>query len=361
MLIRAMLLLITGMLALCATGDDFAPARPMPSLSLSDERVDVIAFGSCFNGSSPDHIYSTIQKAQPDVFLFIGDNVYAADERDDPGLASLRSAYADLAKSKPFRALRRRVPVLATWDDHDFGLNDAGGDWLHKMTSQALFQHVWAVADDDPRQSRDGVYFKRTVGPRGERVQFILLDTRFFRPPLYRPTEAPAAGGRYLPTDDPKQSMLGDAQWNWLASALAEPADVRIIATSIQLIADGHNWEAWRTMPKERERFLALLGEIDTKGVILISGDRHSSAMYRLDDARLDVPLWEVTASSLNRPLTALVSVDEITAEPGPNRVGDPFYDTNFGIIEIDWQASRAILQIRDEAGRTVRASTAEF
>ena len=77
MLIRAMLLLITGMLALCATGDDFAPARPMPSLSLSDERVDVIAFGSCFNGSSPDHIYSTIQKAQPDVFLFIGDNVYA--------------------------------------------------------------------------------------------------------------------------------------------------------------------------------------------------------------------------------------------------------------------------------------------
>jgi hypothetical protein len=56
-----------------------------------------------------------------------------------------------------------------------------------------------------------------------------------------------------------------------------------------------------------------------------------------------------------------LVSVDEITAEPGPNRVGDPFYDTNFGIIEIDWQASRAILQIRDEAGRTVRASTVEF
>ena len=334
---------------------DFTPAKPMPSVPLADGHlVTRIAFGSCGIPTNDDSIYDEIRKTNADVFLFIGDNVYSADESDDPELKSLKVAYGKFAESNAFASLRATIPTLVTWDDHDYGLNDAGGDWPHKALSQSLFNFVWAVDDDDPRAARDGVYFSRIVGPENRRVQFILLDTRYFRTPLKKAVKALSGGGSYMPTRSKSQNMLGEAQWQWLEQQLRQPADLRIIATSIQMIADGHNWEAWRLMPRERLRFYKLLGETGAKGVVLISGDRHSAAIYRQTND-VAYPLWEVTSSSLNLPLSSFLS--NIKTEPGPYRIGQPYYDANFGVIDIDWASRRLILQIRDESGRTVLAA----
>ena len=349
-------LLLLGCLFIPFTeGANYSPARPMPSVSLADGHlVTRIAFGSCGIPTNDDAIYNEIRKTNADVFLFIGDNVYSADEGDDPELKSLKFAYGKFSESNAFAALRATIPTLVTWDDHDYGLNDAGGDWPHKAQSQLLFNFVWAVDDDDPRAARDGVYFSRIVGPENRRVQFILLDTRYFRTPLKKADKRFPDGGRYVPTGSKSQNMLGEAQWQWLEQQLRQPADVRIIATSIQMIADGHNWEAWRLMPRERLRFYKLLGDTGAKGVVLISGDRHSAAIYRQTND-LTYPLWEVTSSSLNLPLSSIVS--NITTEPGPYRIGQPYYDANFGVIDIDWASRRLILQIRDESGRAVLAA----
>ena len=39
--------------------------------------------------------------------------------------------------------------------------------------------------------------------------------------------------------------MLGETQWAWLEDQLSMPADIRIITSSIQVIAEGHGWERW--------------------------------------------------------------------------------------------------------------------
>lgn len=334
--------------------DEFAPAKPMPSVSLGNEQlVNRVAFGSCFVQRSDDEILNTIAATRADTFLFIGDNVYAEDESDDPELMSLREAYGQLAESDAFQNLRNTMPLLVTWDDHDFGLNDAGGDWLRKETSETLFEYVWAVPEDDVRRSRPGIYYEKTVGPEGRRVQFVVLDTRFFRSPIRR-AKTRVPHGRYEQHWG-DHDMLGAAQWQWLEEVLQKSADVRIIATSIQLVAAGHAWEAWHVMPEERSRFYDLLSRVKPNGVVLISGDRHASAIYK-ETENVPYPIWELTASSLNRPLIDMVK--NIVIEPGPKRMGEPFYGANFGIIDIDWAQQQLLLQVRDNKDRVVRAET---
>ena len=54
--------------------------------------------------------------------------------------------------------------MLTVWDDHDFGMNDAGGDYQYKEASEALFEYVWNVKDE--RAERHGVYGSWVLGRR---------------------------------------------------------------------------------------------------------------------------------------------------------------------------------------------------
>ena len=52
-------------------------------------------------------------------------------------------------------------------------------------------------------------------------------------------------------------------------------ADIRIIMSSIQVIAEGHGWERWGNQPHERDRLVDLLKQRESSDLLLISGDRH--------------------------------------------------------------------------------------
>jgi alkaline phosphatase D len=60
---------------------------------------------------------------------------------------------------------------------------------------------------------------------------------------------------------------------------LRKPADVRVIATSIQFVNDDHGWECWGNFPLERERLLQLIGSTRAEGVVFVSGDRHFTGL----------------------------------------------------------------------------------
>jgi alkaline phosphatase D len=145
--------------------------------------------------------------------------------------------------------------------------------------------------------------------------------------------------------------MLGEYQWKWLEKQLQKPADIRIIVTPIQLIADGHHWEAWRVMPTERERLYRLLSSSRANGVVVVSGDRHSAAIYELAEFE-PYPLYELTTSSLNVPLTSFVKnpVDE----PGPHRLTNPYYKSNYGLMDIDWEAGELSMRLMNEGSQTI-------
>lgn len=288
-----------------------------------------IAFGSCCDQRRPAPIWRAIVDRRPELFLFIGDNVYA-DAEDEAGL---RAAYDALGRSPGYAELVASTPVLAVWDDHDYGRNDAGKEYPLRDASQRIMLDFFGEPADSARRGRPGVYLSTTMGPAGRRVQIVLLDTRYFRDALV-PTEP--GGARYRPNPDPTATVLGEAQWRWLEQCLREPAELRLVVSSIQVIADEHPFESWGLFPHERARLLAILGRTD--GVIVLSGDRHRAELSRCEAQGLAYPLLDLTSSSLNLPLRG--------TDPNRYRVGPLVESENFGWIEVDWERRRVVLEL---------------
>lgn len=334
---------------------------PLVSAPLDlDKTLTRIAFGSCAHQLKDQRFWDAIAADRPDLTLLLGDNVYGDVYSGDPALPELKAAYMRLGQSAPFARLRASVPVIAGWDDHDYGMNDAGGDYQYKEQTEALFEHVWALDGDDPRRARPGVYRDWIIGAEdGARVQIIMLDTRFFRSPL-KATDQPYAKGkeRYVPDADPKKTMLGAAQWAWLEEALRKPADLRLLVSSVQVISDGHGWEGWKMLPSERQRLYDLIAASEAKNLMILSGDRHSASFYRKDRGSHG-PIFEATASAFNVPAAdGRRASGETYVEPGPNRITDMYYEANYGALEIDWTARTVTVEIRQPTGQTVFSET---
>lgn len=335
---------------LIANGALAALARdPDPAVT-----VHCIAAGSCIRQDKPQPIWRAVADFAPDVLLMLGDNIYG----DTEDMAVLREKYGVLAANPGFAALRSRVPIVAVWDDHDYGANDAGSDYPRRRESQHVFLDFFDVAADSPLRTQEGIYRALVVGPPGRRVQFICLDTRFHRSPLASipRLERVRSEGPYKPIDDPAATVLGAEQWRWLERVLKEPAEVRIVLSSIQVAATEHHWEQWGNFPAERARLFRTLRDSGARGVIVVSGDRHSAEISRVapGPGALPYPLYDLTASSLNQPQGS-----DKREEPNAHRLGPRFRDPNFGTLEIDWDAPTSptlTLAIRDVNGAVVHS-----
>jgi alkaline phosphatase D len=339
--------LLAGGLALGALAGCAAPQ------SASNDSLPLrrLAFASCIDQNAPQPLWDTVLADRPDLFVFGGDNVYCEMPYS---LANLRRAYAKAAESEGMGRLRRSVPHMAIWDDHDYGSNDGGAEFPFKSESKAEFLDFWNIPADDPRRSREGLYSARVFGPAGQRVQVILLDARWFRSP-WKVTDQRNAPGkeRYVPDADPGKTVLGAAQWRWLEEQLVQPAEVRIIVSGIQVVVEGHGWERWGNFPLERQRLYRLIAKTRANGVIFLSGDRHIGALYR-ENAGTPYPCYEMTSSGVTHPWRA-------ANEAGPNRLSELFTELHFGTVEIDWQARALQLAVKDIRGTAQRSQHIAF
>ena len=332
-----------------------------PAESAADEGpLERIAFGSCARQNEPQPIWDAVVATKPQRFLFIGDNIYG----DSQDMNVLRTKYGLLGAQPGFQKLRQTCPVLATWDDHDYGANDGGADYPMRRESQQVFLDFFGAKADDVRRTRDGVYSAYVAGPEGKRVQIILLDSRFFRSPLKKTTKKAEPGegfrGIYGANTDAGATMLGEAQWKWLEEQLKTPAELRVIASSVQVVACENGWEYWANFPKERKRLFDLIRSTKAAGVVLLSGDRHLSEISQLpadDPEGIGYPLYDVTSSSLNAPSGNKTKAGvRFSNELNRYRVGLTFFDTNFGAVLVDWNQPDPVvrLQVRDEQGGVV-------
>lgn len=327
------------------------PGLPVDSVT----GLSRIAFGSCNSERRSQHMWGRIAATDPQLFLLIGDNVYGDTEWDgDAGLGTLRAAYAAQSAHREFAEFRGSVPMLTTWDDHDYGFNDAGGEFAFKGWAETIYEHYWGASDTV--RSRPGIYESRMFGAPGERVQIILLDTRYFRTDLARLpwSEERRPLGNYAQDDRPAATMLGQEQWDWLAQELAKPADLRIVVSSIQVLTQAHDFESWDTMPAERERLLDMLAARQGGGLLLLSGDRHAGGLYRAEHR--GEPMWELTSSSLNLAFNDTAA--NTAREPDPSRVTDLISEENFGTIDIDWRRRSLTVRLLGNAGEERVART---
>lgn len=324
--------------------------------SFADDAVlSRIAVGSCARQNREQPIWDAVVAARPELFLFIGDNIYGDTEDMDV----LRAKYAQLGAQPGYQKLKAACPILAVWDDHDYGVNDGGRDYPKRVESQQVFNDFFETPADSPRRSRPGIHDAHIFGPAGKRVQVILLDTRYFRSPLKARPANDRRRGPYAPDDDPAATMLGEEQWRWLDAELQKPAEVRIIASSVQVIPNEHHWEKWGNMPRERRRLFELIRKHKAGGVIFVSGDRHLAEISRLDvgseESGVSYPLYDLTSSSLNQP-----SGGGNENEPNRHRLGKNYLLVNFGAITIDWTATDPTidLTVHDVEGKPVRQTT---
>lgn len=304
--------------------------------------VSLIAFGSCAHENKSQPILERAAEAEPDLFIYLGDNIYG----DTHDMDKLRKKYGKLKEKAEFHMLCGSTPILATWDDHDYGENDAGRHYPMKSESREIFLDFWNEPAESERRKHPGVYHARLLGSVDRRVQVILLDTRSFRDDLLHAKGKPWKND-YRPNPSPDSTFLGAEQWAWLETQLKKPAKVRIIASSNQFSHAYNGWESWRNVPREQEKMENLIRECHAEGVIFISGDVHWGELSRYEPQNL-YPLYDLTSSGITQTWR--------NVEENQNRIGAPVRENNFGMIEIEWEKKdpKINFYLQDREGKTV-------
>jgi hypothetical protein len=224
-------------------------------------RESRIAFGSCAHQGMvtrdfPGHLEALGAGEVP-----ISSCFSATTSMPTPTTPTLKwQKYQQLAALPGFKALQKTCPILATWDDHDYGLNDSGAEFREKVSSQKLFIDFFEVPAKTRRAAAGRACITRKCfGPPGRRMQVILLDTRYFRGPLLRNHQGTDARQIHCESTDRSATLLGPAQWAWLSDQLSRPAELRLLISSIQVLAQDHGWERWMTLPHERAKLFNLI------------------------------------------------------------------------------------------------------
>ena len=262
---------------------------PLPSNSSVISRV---AFGSCAKHWQYQPVWETVIAEKPDLFLFLGDAIYA----DNDGATAwevtekqLQGEWNRLADKPEYQRFRAKVPIMATWDNHDYGTHNGGADFELKEASKKMFLDFFGEPTESERRRRAGIYHAKVFGPKGKRVQIILLDTRTFRGPFKRDQRTKEERlkigkvGGYLPQDDGKTTVLGDVQWAWLERQLRVPAEVRLVCSSTQIIPDKKGMDEWGCFPHERQRLFDLIETTIANEVILLSGNVHFAEVSEVE------------------------------------------------------------------------------
>jgi alkaline phosphatase D len=293
-----------------------------------------MAFGSCNRQDAPQPLWKPILADRPDLWIWMGDNIYG----DSPVMDTLRAKYARQNANTDYQRLKASTPIIGVWDDHDYGINDGDKRFAQKKESRDLMFDFLNVPLDAPERKREGGYASHTYGEGEQQVKMILLDGRYFRDTLTRVN-------RVYQINSTGQ-ILGDAQWKWLENELkTSTARVNFIVSGIQILPTEHAYEKWANFPQEREKLLNLIANSGVQNPILLSGDRHIAEILKLVDSRFPKGLYEVTASGLTHTWSG------IAEEKNSLRVSDLIAQLNYGLATFNWAKDELLIEIKGENG----------
>jgi alkaline phosphatase D len=217
----------------------------------------------CIREKQPVPAFTHYIDAKPDLCLWIGDNVYG--DTKSVGLPALQESYKLLGQNSSFNILRKNAPYMATWDDHDFGLNDGGKSYPLKVDTRKEFIRFWKTEKEIP-EDRDGIYYAKTFKDHGHTYQVIMLDVRYNRDSI-------GSNG----------DVLGENQWKWLEGCLKEKAELRFIVSGFQILLDKESGsETWANFSNARQRLFNTINNSNAKGVVFLTGDQHYGEVCRL-------------------------------------------------------------------------------
>lgn len=301
----------------------------------------IVSFGSCNKQNNPQPLWEVIAEQNPDIFIWGGDNIYADTEVMD----KMKADYETQLKNPNYASFLENIDyqVYGTWDDHDYGKNDAGEEWAYKAESQQLFLDFMGADSTDVRRTQEGIYHADTFLVEDKRIKLLSLDTRYFRSALQEDNETRK---RYKPWQNGEGTLLGNAQWEWLENELKNStADYHIILSSIQIWSDEHGFETWGNFPHEVEKLKTLLSTHQPKNLVMLSGDRHISEFSSQKLENFDYPIFDFTSSGLTH------AYSRFTSEPNEDRVGEVVSTESFGLLKYNFEKNSVLMEMRNAEG----------
>jgi hypothetical protein len=274
----------------------------------------VIAFSSCARLGSNGAVFDTIRALSPDLYVITGDFYYGDIGPND--LDAFVSAYEETLTRPAQAALYRSTSVAYVWDDHDYALNDAGGDAESRpaaMTAYRRFVPHYALAGDDMP-----IYQAFTIG----RIRVVMTDLRSARS---------------------DRTILGDEQWTWFSGQLQSAATAGEVVLWVNTVpwitAEDPTSDNWGAFAEERMAISTLIDILDVD-VVMLGGDAH---MVAIDDGTNSAfgheppGITVFHAGALDRPGSLKGGPYSHGAEPGGGQ---------FGLVEVSDDGTTILLRL---------------
>jgi len=209
-------------------------------------------------------VFESIVSAEPDMMLWLGDNVYLR-EVDFQSYSGYLYRYTHTRTLPEMQELLKACPNYAIWDDHDYGPNDADASWIHRDWAQEAFKTFWANPSYGAPSGANNI----ATAFRFNDVEFFLLDNRSQRIHHNNRTQ--------------DIHVLGDEQIDWLIAALNKSkAPFKMVAVGGQFLNTVDRHENMANFP-ERQEIIDRIEEEHIHGVVFLTGDRHCTDMSRIE------------------------------------------------------------------------------
>ncbi|MCY7309756.1 MAG: alkaline phosphatase family protein [Chitinophagaceae bacterium] len=180
----------------------------------------------------------------------------------------------------------KSMPQLAIWDDHDYGPNDIGKNYILKDASRKVFNAYFC--NPSAGENGQGTYTMTTWGD----ADIFMTDDRWWR-------SADKLKDSVDGKPNPEKRMLGIQQMEWLKNSLLySSATFKIIAVGSQVLNPVSPYDTWWNFPAEYHELMNFLKEYKINGVVFLTGDRHHSEIIKVDRPG-SYPLYDITVSPL--------------------------------------------------------------
>lgn len=256
--------------------------RTFRSLNVQKKNARIAAFSCSADVFHNSAIWLELAAQKPDLLISTGDIVYL-DRANLLRSSKPRSAaevwrrHSEARNKLGLYRWSHLVPLIGTWDDHDFGFNNVVPPW---ELAEAAFEAYEAFI---PRREISGVFEK---GPKMASLahlfgqKFVLLDNRSFQ------------------GLDAQARQYGIIQEQWLKGLQLGRSAILVSGSQFfggYLKKDSYEWN----YPEDFFRFQSFLRTFNTEFVFL-SGDIHFSEVMSLPEEILGYHTYEITSSPMH-------------------------------------------------------------
>jgi len=362
--------------------------RTAPAAGTSPAQLR-FAFASCQNYTQGFYTaHAALAKEDLHAVIFLGDYIYEGDARGDRvrdysrrgwafGLADYRDRYATYKMDKDLQASHAAFPWILTWDDHEVENNYAGGiDPNDPKNKQAIFERTNAYQAyyehqplRGPKPNGPALKLYRTLS-YGDLATFFVLDTRQYRSPevLLCAEKDETPSGYCASSIDPKRTMLGAEQRDWLIAGLASSkGSWNFITQSVRFSQQDSSPDPGKHRFDGVDNWMGYVADqrllIDqfakTKNPVVLSGDSHVDFVYDVkqdwNDPRSATVATELLGTSISSdgdPSAPATTFDGSAKNPQLR-----FFDNHRGYVRCTVERAKLTADFR--AVSTVTAPTA--